>query len=121
MGEFRVIVAFRKELLVEAGSAEGAEEKARRLYSAKAGEFAGRLRVTAEDCRDTSEAAYQRLLSKTKCTADYYRGSTLAGLSADSRVDFLLAQLDYLGVRGYTREQVEGLVRENLLRLYGNE
>lgn len=121
MGEYRVTAAFREDLLVEAGSAEEAEEKARREYSANAARLGERLRITAEDCGDTSEAAYQGLLAKTRCAADYCRSVTLSGLSADARVDFLAAQLDYLGVRGYTREQVEGLVRENLLKLYGNE
>jgi hypothetical protein len=120
MGEYRVAAAFREGLLVEAETAEEAEEKTRRLYSTNAIELAGRLRISAEDCSDTSEAAYQGLLAKTRCSSDYCRSVTLAGLSADARVDFLAAQLDYLGVKGYTREQVERLVRENLRRLYGD-
>jgi hypothetical protein len=121
MGEFRVTASFNEEYLIQADSVIEAEEKVRLEHYVNAKELAGRLLVTAEDCYDTSEAAYQRLLAKVRCTSNHFCSNTLAGLSPDSRVDFLMAQLDYLGIGGYTRQQVERLVKENLRRLYSNE
>jgi hypothetical protein len=70
------------------------------------------LRVPVEE-ESGNTPAYQRLLVKAQCTAEYCAGVTLSMLSEDARVDFIVAQLEYLRVRGYSREYVMQLVNEN--------
>ena len=73
------------------------------------------LMVTAEE--DTSETAYRRLMAKARCTVDYQAGAALLRMSHDVRVDFIMRQLRLLGVGGYSREDVDRLVRDNFREL----
>jgi hypothetical protein len=114
MSKYRAMATFSEERPVEANTREEAELVGRGYYSENPIRLVESLRITVEEDSGSSAAAYQRLLVKAQCTADHCRGVTLNMLSADTRVDFLMAQLDYLFVRGYSREYVSQLVRENL-------
>ncbi len=114
MGKFRVTATFTEERLVEAETREEAEGEAWGYYVDKPLKLLEGLRVTVEEDLDNSKAAYQKLLAKAHYTADYCAGAALNMLSVDARVGLLMVQLDYLGVTGYSREQVSQLVKENI-------
>ncbi len=88
-----------------AESREAAERQAWRHYAGQPGRLVEGLTLRAEE--DTGEAAYRRLLAKAHCTIDYQAGAALRWMSAEARTDFLMRQLYYLCVSGYTRSLSE--------------
>lgn len=112
MTMFRVAATFDEERSVEAETAEEAELLGRNHYAENPAALAGLLRVTAFDCSDGA-GAYRRLLDRARCGPDHAMWPAFRLLPLDVRVGHVAAQLRLLGVRGFTREYVARLVREN--------
>ncbi len=111
MANFIVTATFSEERPVAAESREAAERREWERYARQPGILLEGLTVRAEE--DTGEAAYRRLLAKAHCTIDYQAGAALRWMSAEARTEFIMGQIYYLCVTGYSREQVSQLVRDN--------
>ena len=115
MANFIVTVTFSEERPIEAETREQAERLAWERYAAEPRALLDGLEVTAEEA--TGGAAYRRLMAKARCTIDYQAGAALHRMAHGDRVDFIMRQLWLLGVGGYSREEVDRLVKDNFREL----
>ena len=115
MAKYIVTATFSEERSVKAETRGDAERQVWEYYAGQPGILLDGLEVTAEE--DTGEAAYRRLLAKARCTVDYQAGAALHRMAHGARVDFIMRQLWLLGVGGYSREEVDRLVKDNFREL----